>query len=61
MPKKQNNTNAKKSQYQKRKENRARLEIEANGIHAERWQLIKPYVDFKIDAKGTPKSSLQTP
>jgi hypothetical protein len=64
MPENKNNTTTNKSQYQKRKENRARLEIEANGIHAKRWQLIKPFVDFDIDARkplsAYQKSKLRT-
>jgi hypothetical protein len=64
MPENKNNTSPNKSQYQKRKENRARLEIEANGIHAKRWQLIKPFVDFDIDARkplsAYQKSKLRT-
>jgi hypothetical protein len=40
------------SKYQQRKNRRAELEIEANGIHAERFQSIKQFVNFDYNLKG---------
>ena len=46
-----NSGKQKKTQYRKRLERRAELEIAANGIHAQRMQSIKQFVDFDFDLK----------
>tara|TARA_R110000737_G_C14623309_1_gene493997 strand:+ start:6514 stop:7326 length:813 start_codon:yes stop_codon:yes gene_type:complete len=51
MPKTKNNTLEPITQYQKRKNRRAELERKANGIHAERAQVISDFVKFDYDLK----------
>ena len=52
MPKPKNSTTEPLTQYRKRKNRRAELEREANGIYAELAQGISEYVNFGYDLRG---------